>query len=91
MIGATASVIELLARFGVDDCDRKPRDCHGIDTTAPEHVGEVAHHRHCREAPIPVVPFTRGHRVVGLPQGSARIELGMGVGFARKNKMETLL
>ena len=58
MIGDTTIVIELFARFGIDDRDVKPIDRQGIVTTAQQHVVQVAHQRHFREAPIPVVRFT---------------------------------
>ena len=69
--GDTAIVIELFTRGGIDDRDLEPIDRHSIRTTAQAHVVDVAHHRHFREAPIPVVPFMCGHRVVGLPKRQA--------------------
>src|SRR5262245_28377125 len=91
MIGDTAMVIELLARFGIDDRDREPIDRQGIGTPAPEYLVEVAHHRYFRAAPIPVVLCTCSPSVVGLPKRSALIECGMGVGLARKDAMALML
>jgi hypothetical protein len=91
MIGDTAIVLELFARFGMDDRDLEPIDRQGIVTPAQEHLVEVAHHRYFPEAPIPVVLFTCSHRVVGLPKRYALIEFGMRVGVARKDEIATML
>ena len=91
MIGDTAIVREWFARFGIDDRDLEPIDRHGIVTPAQEDLVEVTHHRYVCEAPIPVARFTDGQRVVGLPKRYALIELGMGVGFARKDDVATML
>ena len=91
MIGHTAIVIQLLARCGVDDGEVEPIDRPGIVTASQEHVVEVAHQRHCRETPMPGVPFTLGSRVVGLPKRQALRERGMGVGFARQDAVATML
>jgi hypothetical protein len=84
-------VIELFARFGIDDRDLEPIDRHGIVTPAQADLVEVTHHRYFCEAPVPVVRFTDGHRVVGLPKRYALIELKMGVGFARKDEVAMML
>ncbi len=91
MIGDTAIVIELFARFGMDDRDLEPIDRQGIVTTSQAHVVDVAHHRHFREATIPVASFTRSYPVVGLPKRQALIERGMGVGLTRQDEVETVL
>ncbi len=69
MIGDTAVVIELLACFGVGNGKLKPIDGQGTVTTTQEHVVEVAHHGHFREAAIPVAHCTFDYRVGGLPKG----------------------
>ncbi len=91
MIGDTAMVRELFARCGMDDRDLEPMDRQGIVTTAQAHVVEGAHHRHFREATIPVASFTLGHTVVGLPKRQALRERGMRVGRTRQDEGETVL
>ena len=91
MIGDTAIMIELCARFGIDDRDLEPIDRHGIVTPAQEYFVEVAYPRDFCEAPIPVVFFTGAHSVIGLPKRYALIEFGMGVGFARKDEIAAML
>src|SRR5215471_2565210 len=91
MIGDTAIVVELLTRSGIGDGDLEPIDRQGIVPTAQEDVVKVVYQRHFREAPIPAARFPHGHRVGGLPKRYTLIEGGMGVGFARKDEMATML
>jgi hypothetical protein len=91
MIGDTALVRELFARFGMDNRDLEPMDRQGIVTTSQAHVVDGAHHRHFREATMPVASFTRGSPVVGLPKRHALRERGMGVGLPRQDAGETVL
>ena len=79
MMGDTAVVIQLFARFGIDHCDREPMDRQGTVTTTQEDVIDVPLQRHCREAAVPTPSFPRGHAVIGLPEGQPLIELGMGI------------
>src|SRR4051794_29615582 len=53
MIADTAIVIELFARGGLDDRDGEPIDRQGIGAPSQQHVVDVAHQRHFREATIP--------------------------------------
>jgi hypothetical protein len=91
MIGETALVRELCARCGLDDRDLAPMDRQGIVTTAQAYVVEGAHHRHFREATIPVASCTLGQTVVGLPQRQALRERGMSVGLPRQDAGATVL
>jgi hypothetical protein len=83
MIGNTAIVIELFARFSIDHRDLEPIDRQRIVTTAQAHVVDIAHPCDFREATIPVASFTLGYPIVGLPKRQALSERGMGVGLTR--------
>ena len=66
-------------------------DRHGIVPTSQQHVVEVAHPRHVREAPMPAASCTLGPRVGGLPKRQALRERGMGVGLARQDEGATVV
>src|SRR5712692_9762226 len=87
----TAMVIQLFARFGLDDGKVEPMDGPSIVTAAQAYVVDGAYPRHFREAPIAVASFMRGHGVGGLPKRSALIEFGMGVGCTRKDEGAPML
>ena len=91
MIGDTTIVIQLFARFGIDDRAVELIDRQGIVTLAQEHVVDVTIPRHFREAPMPVASFMRGNPVGGLPKRQALRERGMGVGLARKDEVAMIL
>jgi hypothetical protein len=91
VIGATARVIQLFPRVGVDDGEVAPMDRHGLGTTAPEDVVHGAHHGHCREAPIAGACCMRDDRLGGVPKCSALIACGRGVGLTRQDAVETML
>src|SRR5215831_5354714 len=87
MIGDKAVVIQLFARFGIDDCDLEPMDRQGRVTPTQEDVVDVAHQRCFRVASIPPASFVLGHATRSLPAGPALVELGMGVGLARQDEV----
>jgi len=91
MIGDKAVGIPLCTRFGLDHCDLGPIDQQGIVPTTQEDVIDVTIPCPCREAAVPSPSFPLGHAVVGLPEGQALIELGMGSRLARQDEMHALV
>jgi hypothetical protein len=85
VIGDTAVVIQLFARFGIAHRDLEPMDRQGIVTTTQEDIIDVTLHRHCRAVAVPTPSFTGGHTIVGLPKCQALRERGRGIRLARQD------
>ena len=90
MMGDKAMVRPLRARLGIDHRALAPMDRPGIVPTTQEDVIDVPRQRHVREAAVPTPSCTLGHPVVGLPEGQALIERGMGIRRTRQDAVQAL-